>query len=160
VVGLVAESLAAMKYVTKYCPRSRPCWEHGNAEMKRVFTFLPGVCICLPPCMVRTMSQKTAVLIKTWTSLSHRPRMPRGGEEIEFYSFFNLARMGVDGQRHASAALPPVKRRGTHFTEGLGGLQGRSGRVRKISRPLGFDPRTVQPVASSYAILAHSLLNS
>ena len=29
-----------------------------------------------------------------------------------------------------------------------GGPQGRSGRVRKISPPPGFDPRTVQPVAS------------
>jgi hypothetical protein len=32
----------------------------------------------------------------------------------------------------------------------LGGPQGRSGRVRKMSLPLGFDPRTVQPVASPY----------
>jgi hypothetical protein len=32
----------------------------------------------------------------------------------------------------------------------LGGPQGRSGRLRKISPPPGFDPRTVQPVASSY----------
>jgi len=32
----------------------------------------------------------------------------------------------------------------------LGGLQGRSGMVRKISPPLRFDPRTVQPVASRY----------
>jgi hypothetical protein len=30
----------------------------------------------------------------------------------------------------------------------LGGPQGRSGRVRKISPPPGFDPQTVQPVAS------------
>jgi len=29
----------------------------------------------------------------------------------------------------------------------LGELQGRSGRVRKISSPPGFDPRTAQPVA-------------
>ena len=32
----------------------------------------------------------------------------------------------------------------------LGGPQGRSGQVRKISPPLGFDPRTVQPVTSRY----------
>jgi len=32
----------------------------------------------------------------------------------------------------------------------LGWPQGRSGQVRKISPPLGFDPRTVQPVASRY----------
>ena len=32
----------------------------------------------------------------------------------------------------------------------LGGPQGRSGPVRKISPPPGFDPRTVQLVASRY----------
>ena len=32
----------------------------------------------------------------------------------------------------------------------LGGPQGRSGQARKISPPPEFDPRTVQPVASSY----------
>jgi len=36
----------------------------------------------------------------------------------------------------------------------LGGPQGRSGRVRKISPPPGFDPRTVEPVASRYTDLA------
>ena len=32
----------------------------------------------------------------------------------------------------------------------LGWPQGRSGQVRKISPPPGFNPRTVQPVASRY----------
>jgi hypothetical protein len=40
--------------------------------------------------------------------------------------------------------LYPRERPGTHCTGG------RSGRVRKISPPPGFDPRTVQPVASRY----------
>jgi hypothetical protein len=43
----------------------------------------------------------------------------------------------------------------------LGGPQGRSGRVRKISPPPGFVSRTVQPVASSYtdwAIPAHYII--
>ena len=31
----------------------------------------------------------------------------------------------------------------------LGGPQGRPGRLRKFAPPVGFDPRTVQPVASS-----------
>jgi hypothetical protein len=46
---------------------------------------------------------------------------------------------------------------------GLDGPQGRSGRVRKISPPPGFDPRTVQLVASrstDYAIPAHQLQSS
>ena len=50
------------------------------------------------------------------------------------------------GQRHVPAALYPrypLYRR-------LGGPQGRSGQVWKISPPPGFDPRTVQPVASRY----------
>ena len=36
------------------------------------------------------------------------------------------------------------------FHRRLGGHQSRSGQVRKISPPPGFDPRTVQPVASRY----------
>ena len=57
--------------------------------------------------------------------------------------------MGVGGQGHSPAALPPGKTRYPLYRK-LGGPQGRSGRVRKISPPLGFDPRTVQPVASRY----------
>jgi hypothetical protein len=69
--------------------------------------------------------------------------------------------MGVGGQRHAPAALPPVKRRYPLYRR-LGGPQGRSGRVRKISPLPEFDPRTVLPVASRYtdwAILAHGLVS-
>jgi hypothetical protein len=66
--------------------------------------------------------------------------------------------MGVGGQRHAPAALPPEKTRYTLYKR-LGGPQGRYERVRKISPPPGFDSRTVQPVASRYtgwAIPAHT----
>jgi hypothetical protein len=56
---------------------------------------------------------------------------------------------GVGGQRHAPAALPPGKTRYPLYGR-LGGPQGRSGRVRKISPPPGFDPRTVQAVATRY----------
>ena len=56
---------------------------------------------------------------------------------------------GVDGQRHAPAALPQGKIRYALYRR-LGGPQGRSGRVRKISPPPQFDPLTVQPVASRY----------
>ena len=43
----------------------------------------------------------------------------------------------------------------------MGGHQNRSGRLRKISSPPGFDPRTIQPVASHYtyySIPAHHKL--
>jgi len=54
--------------------------------------------------------------------------------------------MCVRGQRHAPVPLPPGKTRYPLYRR-LGGSQGRSGRVRKISPPSGFDPRTVQPAA-------------
>jgi hypothetical protein len=55
--------------------------------------------------------------------------------------------MGVGDQLHAPAALPPGITRYPLYRR-LGRLQGRSGRVLKISPPPGFDPRTVQLVAS------------
>ena len=57
--------------------------------------------------------------------------------------------MGVGGQHHAPAALPPGKPRYRLYRR-MGEPQDRSGRVRKISPLPGFDPRTVQPVASRY----------
>ena len=59
--------------------------------------------------------------------------------------------MGVGSQRHAPAALPPKKTRYPLYKR-LGGLQGRSGQVQKISPPSGFNPRTAQPVASLYRL--------
>jgi hypothetical protein len=58
--------------------------------------------------------------------------------------------MRVGGQRHALDILPPGK---TQYSlcRRLGGPQGRSGRVRKISPPTGFDPPTVQPIAILYS---------
>jgi len=47
--------------------------------------------------------------------------------------------MSVDGQRHAPAALPPWVTQYLLYGR-LGGPQGRSGRLRKISPPPGFDP--------------------
>ena len=46
-------------------------------------------------------------------------------------------------------SLPPVKTRYQLYRR-LGGPQGRSEQVRKISPSPGFDPRTVHPVASRY----------
>jgi len=73
------------------------------------------------------------------------PRRPIGGEEVQLTSALD----GVGGQRHAPAALPPGKTRYPLYQR-LGGSQSRSGQLRKISPPLRFDPRTVQPVSSRY----------
>jgi len=65
----------------------------------------------------------------------------------------------MGGQCHAPAALPPGKTWYPLYRR-LGGPQGRSERVRKISSPPGFDPRTVQPVASRYTNCAIPALQS
>jgi hypothetical protein len=56
---------------------------------------------------------------------------------------------GVGCQRHSPATSPLGKTRYPLYRR-VGGPQGRSGRVQKISLPSGFDSRTVQPVASRY----------
>ena len=70
---------------------------------------------------------------------------PMGSRGI-LYSFFNL---------DVGAWLTPRPGRFTSgketrypFYRRLGGSQGVCGRVRKVSLPPGFDPRTDQPVAS------------
>ena len=57
----------------------------------------------------------------------------------EYSSTLSLASVleGAGGQRHALAALPPGKTRYPLYRR-LGGPQGRSGRVRKISPPTGI----------------------
>ena len=55
--------------------------------------------------------------------------------------------MGVDGQRHAPADLPPEK----NGTNCIGGwVCPRAGLEGKSRPPPGFDPLTIQPVASRY----------
>ena len=57
--------------------------------------------------------------------------------------------MGVGGQHHTPATLPPGK---TWYPlhRRLGGPQGQFGWVQKISPPPEFDPQTIQPVVSRY----------
>jgi hypothetical protein len=65
--------------------------------------------------------------------------------------------MGVVGEHHAQATLPPEKNRYSLYMT-LDGPQGVSGQMRKISLPPGFYPQTLQPIASRYtghAIPAH-----
>ena len=57
--------------------------------------------------------------------------------------------MEVGGQRQALAALLPEYKVRYAVYRRLGGPQDRSGRVRKITPPTGFDPQTIQPVVSS-----------
>ena len=57
--------------------------------------------------------------------------------------------MGVGGQRHDPAALPPGKTR-YPLCRRLGVSKADLYGCGKSRPPLGFDPRTVKPVASRY----------
>jgi hypothetical protein len=59
--------------------------------------------------------------------------------------------MGVAGQRHTPDDLPPEKS-WYLFYRRLGEPQGRSGWARKNSTSPGFDPRNVQPIATSLSL--------
>ena len=84
------------------------------------------------------------------------PRTGYKGPEVAVLSFFKLGfRWGMGSQRNAPAALPL----GMTWCRGLGGPQGRSKGVRKITPSQGLDPWTAQPLASRYtehAIQAHN----
>jgi hypothetical protein len=57
--------------------------------------------------------------------------------------------MWVSGQHHSSAALPPGKTQNRLY-RWLGGPQGRSELLQKISLPPGFNLWIIQPVVSWY----------
>jgi hypothetical protein len=61
----------------------------------------------------------------------------------------NGTRSGEGTASRSGRTLTPGQARYPLYKK-LGGPQGRSGQVREISTPPGFDPRTVQPVASPY----------
>ena len=87
----------------------------------------------------------------TGTETLYRPYSPQGGGvEVQPYPFMTTALEGGEGSAlRPGRYLPPGKTRYPLYRR-LGGPQGRSGQVWKISPPPGFDPRTVQPVASRY----------
>jgi len=90
------------------------------------------------------------------------PRRGHEGPDVEerYSSAISLTSAldgSVCGQRHTPATLPLGKTQYLFYRR-LGGPQGRSGQVQKISPPPGFNPRTVQPIASNYTdwtALAH-----
>ena len=61
-----------------------------------------------------------------------------------------MALVGGEGLASRPGRFPPSGKTRYPLYRRLCGPQGRSGQMRKISSPPGFDPRTVQPVASRY----------
>ena len=73
----------------------------------------------------------------------------RGSRGIVIPFHDHGTRWGEGSASRPGRFLPPGKTRYPLYMR-LGGSQGRSGQVRKISPPTGFDPWTVQPVTSPY----------
>jgi hypothetical protein len=82
---------------------------------------------------------------KRYSSPWNRPRKPRGRVQVSLYSFVNLGANRMGGQRHASTALTPGKRPGTHWIGGWVGYTACLDGHGKSCPPVGSDPRTVQP---------------
>ena len=76
-------------------------------------------------------------------------RLIRGRRGIALLFLDHGTRRGEKSAARTGRSLPPGKTQ-YPFYRRLGGPQVRSGQVRKISPQLGFDPRTVHPVASRY----------
>jgi len=71
--------------------------------------------------------------------------------EVRLYSFFNLGtRWGWVVNATLRPHFTPRKEARYFLYRRLGGPQGRSGPVKKMSSPPEFDHRTVQPVTSRY----------
>jgi hypothetical protein len=74
--------------------------------------------------------------------------------DIALLCFWTSALEGGEGSASRPGRfLLPGKTRYPLYRR-VSGPQGRSGQVRKISPPPGFDPRTVQPVDSRYTVWA------
>ena len=89
------------------------------------------------------------VKIKVNFTLEQATKAQRG-VEVWLYSFLNLGAIWVWVVNATPRSLYPWGKTRYPLYRGLGGPQGRSGQVRKISPPSGVNPRTVQPVASRY----------
>ena len=74
-------------------------------------------------------------------------RAHRGSRGIAF--MITVLEGGEGTESRPGRSLPQGKTQYPLYRR-LGGPQGRSGQVGKVSPPPGFDPRTVQPVASRY----------
>ena len=75
---------------------------------------------------------------------------PQGEQKYSSTLLLTSALEGDEGSASCpGSTLSPGKTRYPLYRM-LGGLQGRSGQVPKISPPPGFDPRTNQPIGSRY----------
>jgi hypothetical protein len=98
----------------------------------------------------------TNVTVNVKVTLEQATKAQRGEYRYSSTLSITSALGGVGSQRQAPAALPPRMTRYPLYRR-LGGTQGRSGQVRKILPPPGFDPGTLQPIVSSFTDSATSV---
>jgi len=98
---------------------------------------------------------KEFVKVKVKLNLVHALRLcagrtaHRGSRGIALLFLDHSTRRGEGSESRPGRSLPPGKTQ-YPFYRRLGGHQGRSGQMRKISPLTGFDPRILQPVVSRY----------
>ena len=86
--------------------------------------------------------------------------MPTGRAEVQRYSFFNLGTRSGRVTNATRRPLYPRERDPAPVLQEAGCAPEPVGRVRKISPSPGFDPRSIQPVASRYTDYPKCLYNS
>jgi hypothetical protein len=74
------------------------------------------------------------------------------GVEVDLYSFLTSALCGVADQRHASAALPPGKRRGVHCIGGCAGPRAHLDKCEGEEVSCPIEIRTSKPPGTSESI--------
>ena len=75
------------------------------------------------------------ITVKVHNSPYNRPRRPKGGVEVQLYSFLNPSARWGGWSTPRPGCFTPGKETQYLLYSRLGGPQGRSGRVRKISPP-------------------------
>jgi len=87
---------------------------------------------------------------RVWLTMMSTKRRHEHALSLSHTQLFHSHVITLRSHRHAPGALYPRERPGTYCTGGWVGPRTGLDRCGKISPPPGFDPRTVQPVASRY----------
>jgi hypothetical protein len=129
---------------------------------RRIFHFIVHVClgrenygILMHTVLLNNGNRLRIVMVTVKCTLVQALRLStcrtahRGSRGIALPFHDHGYRRGWGSASRPGRSLPPGKTRYPLYRR-LDRSQGRSGQVRKISPPSGFDPRTVQPVASRY----------
>jgi hypothetical protein len=107
-----------------------------------------GSVLSLPlPLQHSELDLKSLVNIPIKFALEQATKAQTGSRGISL--LFNLGSKGDGWSAPRPGRFTPGKTRYPFYGR-LGGPQGQSGQVRKISPPPEFDPRTVYPIASRY----------